>query len=164
MNCPFCGIVGPGISLNDGGSIVCETCGLWHKCANGVPRLGHAWCSLCKPSFGSDRRQVSAVFCDGCNADLSPIAGKRFKCKQCLNFDFCPACMISKQHNNHHTFYDPHSPTVPTGWPSPRPQPSRPPMIGDPPMPPPPMIGDPPAFPKLPPAPSWPPTFGNNQR
>lgn len=36
------------------------------------------------------------VWCDGCNA--SPIVGKRFKCVDCADYDYCQNCIINKTH------------------------------------------------------------------
>ena len=43
--------------------------------------------------------------CDGCRT--TPIAGVRFRCKDCPSFDYCAACMTKKdkqKHNPLHTF------------------------------------------------------------
>ncbi len=36
-----------------------------------------------------------SVSCDGCL--ITPIAGSRFKCKACENFDFCERCFYSRR-------------------------------------------------------------------
>ena len=39
------------------------------------------------------------IACIGCN--LNPIAGPRFKCKTCENFDFCENCFYNKNNHKH---------------------------------------------------------------
>ena len=39
------------------------------------------------------------VTCNGCG--LGPIAGSRFKCKQCNDFDFCERCFHTKRSHKH---------------------------------------------------------------
>lgn len=46
-------------------------------------------------------------FCDGCNKDIqSNLAGKHFRCRECVDFDFCDFCVQNRAHNNLHHFYD----------------------------------------------------------
>ena len=40
--------------------------------------------------------------CDGCRQE--PIIGKRYRCKDCEDVDFCEYCVTTKAHNNLHTF------------------------------------------------------------
>ncbi|EQC41475.1 hypothetical protein SDRG_01442 [Saprolegnia diclina VS20] len=42
------------------------------------------------------------VRCDGCNQ--SPIAGYRFKCSICPNYDLCAGCYLAKTHDVDHAF------------------------------------------------------------
>lgn len=42
------------------------------------------------------------VTCDGCG--VSPIAGPRFKCTSCPNFDFCIQCRHERSHDPTHPF------------------------------------------------------------
>lgn len=42
------------------------------------------------------------VRCDGCG--MHPLIGKRFKCKQCPNFDFCEACLEKNKDTHKHEF------------------------------------------------------------
>jgi len=42
------------------------------------------------------------VTCDGCG--VSPIAGPRFKCRSCRNFDFCLQCRHERAHDPTHPF------------------------------------------------------------
>ena len=43
-----------------------------------------------------------AVICDGCK--MSPLVGKRYKCKGCHNFDFCEKCYEEKKVQHGHEF------------------------------------------------------------
>ena len=43
------------------------------------------------------------VICDGCK--MSPLVGKRYKCKGCHNFDFCEKCYEEKKSKHGHEFY-----------------------------------------------------------
>ena len=40
--------------------------------------------------------------CDGCG--MGPIIGKRYKCKECHNFDYCEACYEKNKINHKHEF------------------------------------------------------------
>ena len=42
------------------------------------------------------------VSCDGCK--MNPIRGNRYKCKKCLNFDFCQNCYEKDKENHGHEF------------------------------------------------------------
>ena len=42
------------------------------------------------------------VRCDGCN--MYPLIGKRFKCKECPNFDFCEKCLEKNKESHKHEF------------------------------------------------------------
>ncbi|OQS07538.1 Hect-domain containing peotein [Thraustotheca clavata] len=42
------------------------------------------------------------VRCDGC--DMNPLAGYRFKCYVCSNFDLCTNCYLKKKHDLDHPF------------------------------------------------------------
>ena len=44
-----------------------------------------------------------AVICEGCK--MSPLVGKRYKCKGCHNFDFCEKCYEEKKSKHGHEFY-----------------------------------------------------------
>ena len=43
-----------------------------------------------------------SVICDGCK--MSPLVGKRYKCKGCPNFDFCEKCYEEKKLEHGHEF------------------------------------------------------------
>ncbi|CAH3156860.1 unnamed protein product, partial [Porites lobata] len=42
------------------------------------------------------------VTCDGCKQ--SPLAGTRWKCADCPNYDLCSPCFMNDVHNMHHSF------------------------------------------------------------
>ena len=42
------------------------------------------------------------VRCDGCG--MFPLVGKRFKCKECPNFDFCEKCLEKNKETHKHEF------------------------------------------------------------
>lgn len=116
--CPFCSQPLPGISQNDGGSLVCLTCGSFHHCVDGPVKggPGPSLCPKCMSQtqppfapFGRPRTSVpppASVWCDGCNISIPSIPGSRWKCRQCHDFDFCKNCIATKQHDNRHVFFE----------------------------------------------------------
>ncbi|XP_073251415.1 E3 ubiquitin-protein ligase MIB2-like isoform X2 [Porites lutea] len=44
----------------------------------------------------------TSVKCDGCKQ--SPLAGTRWKCADCPNYDLCSPCFMNDVHNMHHSF------------------------------------------------------------
>ena len=42
------------------------------------------------------------VKCDGC--EMNPIKGNRYKCKNCINFDYCENCYLKNKENHKHEF------------------------------------------------------------
>ena len=118
--CPFCNLPTTGWIAQDGGSQVCSQCGPFHHCVNG-PRKGSPGPAICPSCRASGRPQVHEVstlvaICDGCGINIynrPDRPGERWKCRDCDDFDFCRSCVISKQHNNRHSFYNPHdNPTL----------------------------------------------------
>ena len=48
------------------------------------------------------RQLVEISGCDGCRQE--PIIGKKYRCQDCDDFDFCSYCVLTMPHNNLHTF------------------------------------------------------------
>ena len=52
---------------------------------------------------GNDKKETHFGFiCDGCQ--MNPIIGKRYKCKDCKDFDFCENCYEKNQKTHGHEF------------------------------------------------------------
>jgi len=43
-----------------------------------------------------------SYYCDGCR--MNPLIGKRYRCEECENFDFCKSCCKEKKEIHPHTF------------------------------------------------------------
>ncbi len=130
--CPKCKMQNPNIIANDGGSLMCRNCGMYHICKDGQATFsGYSPldCPRCraftfpqgtvdpKSTFTFPPRQVPPVlpqpikpgrfFCDGCNIPLDNMRqGQHFHCQECPNFDLCSNCVINYPHNNLHHFVD----------------------------------------------------------
>jgi len=52
------------------------------------------------PQFDSNGKRIHPfITCDGCQG---PVAGIRYKCAQCYDFDLCEKCEATEQHPRHH--------------------------------------------------------------
>ena len=58
--------------------------------------------SLSKKQVDEKKEIHTLVTCDGCH--MCPLIGKRFKCNNCSNFDFCEKCFNEKKEKHGHTF------------------------------------------------------------
>jgi hypothetical protein len=80
-----------------------EKCGNWrNKCGNWKEKCEN-WKEKCKEK-NSENQVHKFITCDGCQK--APIIGKRFKCNDCDDFDYCSECYEKKdlEHNKTHTF------------------------------------------------------------
>ena len=55
-----------------------------------------------KKEVDEKKETHALVTCDGCY--MCPLIGKRFKCNDCPNFDFCEKCYNEKKEKHGHTF------------------------------------------------------------
>ena len=64
-------------------------------------------CEVCRESVQHAHNCFQVIYssenhegvrCDGC--DTNPLRGLRYKCKQCVDFDYCHQCMVSKGHRH----------------------------------------------------------------
>jgi len=62
------------------------------------PQQSSNYMDILDQALGSGEKEVihQNVVCDGCN--VTPIVGKRFKCTECKDFDFCEKCHSTQKH------------------------------------------------------------------
>ena len=56
-----------------------------------------------RPGLSYTQIEHEFIGCDGCGA--IPIKGIRYKCKECLDFDFCKSCRFSVPHEHSEFFW-----------------------------------------------------------
>ena len=55
------------------------------------------------PRHSNNGKQIHfGIICDGC--EMNPLVGKRYKCKECPDFDFCENCYEKNKENHKHEF------------------------------------------------------------
>ncbi|XP_059149263.1 E3 ubiquitin-protein ligase MIB2-like [Physella acuta] len=106
------GHVGTVVELGEDSTSVPDDCVvvLWDSGIRKTYRAGHeGGFDLLVLDNGPCGTKHPGINCDGCKVEV--ISGIRWKCSDCINFDFCTKCYMSDAHDVRHSFYRIYSPS-----------------------------------------------------